>query len=110
MQSGTHDWARRAQEDVVARFGGDEFLVIWPGLSGPEGARAAERIRARLSETSSGLRAYAQPLTASFGVTEAMPGCTPSRILARADACLYRAKAQHNAVVVDQKTSGTPDL
>jgi diguanylate cyclase (GGDEF)-like protein len=86
--------------DVLGRFGGDEFLVIWPGTAGGDAARAAERIRGVLAQRGFHLREIPAVvhLTVSVGVAEAWPGCTPSQLLRAADVSLYRAKVGGNRV------------
>lgn len=79
--------------DVVARWGGEEFLHVMPS-TGAAGARiAAERLRMAIASQpltlESGVRV---PLTASFGVATRGPTDTRSRLLERADQALYRAK------------------
>lgn len=82
--------------DVVARFGGEEFVVLLPETD-PAGARAvAERIR-------HALRVLALPhpdaatgtLTVSMGVCSRDPaeGGDPDQLLVQADQAMYRAKA-----------------
>jgi diguanylate cyclase (GGDEF)-like protein/PAS domain S-box-containing protein len=74
--------------DVVARWGGEEFVALLPGNI--EGARSyAERTRAAVAALplpSPG------PLTLSAGVAELGLGEPFEAALARADACLYQAK------------------
>jgi two-component system cell cycle response regulator len=88
--------------DAAARFGGDEFVVLAPGISPEQAAALAERIRVAVSETPleihGGLRLG---LTVSIGVAgivlnrdEADLKSAAERLLAEADAALYRAK-QH---------------
>jgi diguanylate cyclase (GGDEF)-like protein len=87
--------------DLVARFGGEEFIVLLPGGALETAARIAERHRKSTfaaTPTELGERA----LTASFGVAEAAPGETGSDLLKQADAALYRAKTLgRNRVEVD---------
>jgi diguanylate cyclase (GGDEF)-like protein len=84
--------------DVVARFGGEEFLVVLPE-TGEEGAVAlAERIRARVEETppvTGGEYGWLR-VTVSIGVaTVPSPRVnSPEELIAVADEALYRAKAQ----------------
>jgi two-component system cell cycle response regulator len=84
--------------DVVARFGGEEFLVVLPE-TGEEGAVAlAERIRARVEETppvTGGEYGWLR-VTVSIGVAT-VPSTrvnSPEELIAVADEALYRAKAQ----------------
>ncbi|MDQ7831683.1 MAG: sensor domain-containing diguanylate cyclase [Desulfovibrionaceae bacterium] len=76
--------------DTAGRFGGEEFLVVCPETDAAGAEILAENLRARVEE-----RTYAkgERLTMSFGVAESRPGESPSRLVARADAALYRAKA-----------------
>jgi diguanylate cyclase (GGDEF)-like protein len=81
--------------DTVARFGGDEFVVLCEDLHGPEEAEGtAGRIAAALAEP---VRAGAgeRVLTTSTGVIVARGGTvTPEELLRDADAAMYRAKAR----------------
>ncbi len=77
--------------DYVARFGGEEFLVVLPGAE-PATARAvAERIRAHVADAH-----WERPpvLTISAGVASRSSTTTsPEHLLQQADKALYRAKA-----------------
>lgn len=86
--------------DAAARFGGDEFIVLAPGISTEQVAALAERIRLTVCETpleiSPGLKLN---LTVSIGVACVVPDrnepdlkAVAERLLAEADAALYRAK------------------
>jgi diguanylate cyclase (GGDEF)-like protein/PAS domain S-box-containing protein len=79
------------KSDIVARMGGEEFLVILPGLTVGEGLRAAERLRLAVA-VQEFPELQGQPLTASFGVTEARRGEAVEELLQRVDALLYQAK------------------
>jgi diguanylate cyclase (GGDEF)-like protein/PAS domain S-box-containing protein len=76
--------------DVAGRLGGEEFLVILPGVDLSIAAQVAERIRNATPECTP--HDIPTRLTASFGVAEAALGDTTASLLARADAALYRAK------------------
>lgn len=85
-------------EDVAARAGGEEFVLVLPGTPLAGGRVVAERLRERTEALDLGLPA---PVTASFGLAEYRAGDTPSSLLQRADEALYAAKrAGRNRVEV----------
>ena len=75
--------------DLVARHGGEEFLVLLNGGS-RLGAEVAERLRAAME---TGSRSTPHPLTISAGVATAPRGDDLTEVCSRADVGLYRAKA-----------------
>jgi diguanylate cyclase (GGDEF)-like protein len=87
--------------DTAARFGGDEFAILLPEASAAAATKLAERIRAAVSSEPFTLTEQVQRnLSASVGVAVVSPGRDDSdfkaladRLLADADAALYRAKA-----------------
>jgi diguanylate cyclase (GGDEF)-like protein len=87
--------------DTVARFGGDEFIMLLPETS-LAGARAlADRIRERIANTDFSDDGSGVRLTASFGVTviAADDVDEPEAVLNRVDRILYRAKDEGRNVV-----------
>jgi diguanylate cyclase (GGDEF)-like protein len=83
-------------EDIVCRFGGEEFVVILPVADVKATQARAERIRSKLRELS--VMHQGQSLgtiTVSIGVAE-LPqhGTSPRELLDAADAALYRAKRE----------------
>ncbi len=81
-------------EDIVCRFGGEEFIVILPVADLKVTHARAERIRSKLRELT--ILHQGQPLgmvTVSIGVAE-LPqhGSSPKELIDAADAALYRAK------------------
>jgi diguanylate cyclase (GGDEF)-like protein len=75
--------------DSLARWGGEEFVVLSPGVTADGEVALAERLRAAAAGYD---HASAGTVTASFGVAEHRPGETPDELFARADRALYRAK------------------
>ena len=79
--------------DVVARYGGDEFLLILPDTELPGAETAAGRIRSRLEARAFG-RARGLRCTVSLGAAQANFETTNVDVwIQHADAALYRAKA-----------------
>lgn len=84
--------SRRVRDgELAARHGGEEFAVLFPGVSGADAARAAESLRQAVRDAS---RHWSHPITISVGVA-AWPddAVDADGLLAAADAALYRAKA-----------------
>ena len=79
-------------EDLVVRYGGEEFVVLLPDHSLDVALRIAERFRAA-TPSATPPELGSRSLTASFGVAEAAVGEPPAELLQRADAALYRAKS-----------------
>ncbi|MGY1487844.1 putative bifunctional diguanylate cyclase/phosphodiesterase [Methylobacillus pratensis] len=85
------------QNDMVARFGGDEFLVVLEDISGDEqlatqGAlRVAEKVCQAISHTYE-LKGYRYHCTASVGISILSGEDNIHEILRRADTAMYQAK------------------
>jgi two-component system, cell cycle response regulator len=87
--------------DTAARFGGDELAILLPEATAAEAARLAERIRDVVASVPFVLTPQIErSLTVSVGVASIAPGrhetdlkAVAERLLADADAALYRAKA-----------------
>jgi diguanylate cyclase (GGDEF)-like protein len=82
------------QYDCVGRYGGEEFLILFPGCTEQECFAQADRLRKQLAQTEMSVNDSALRVTASFGVTAARPGenCTQEALIRRADEALYLAK------------------
>lgn len=79
--------------DIACRFGGEEFLVVFPGMSQSAAVDWAERARAVTSVARIPAGSERLHITASFGVA-AFPlhGQSSQDLIAAADAALYAAK------------------
>ena len=81
------------QIDMVARLGGEEFVVILPGTSEVGAVAAAEKLRRAISKTSVSAGARQFNISASFGVAQVRADDRDvEACLARADTALYAAK------------------
>ncbi|MBL8414858.1 MAG: diguanylate cyclase [Propionivibrio sp.] len=81
---------------IVARMGGEEFMVVLPGIDEFTGSGMAEKTREIIEDLEPcGLR-----VTASFGVAQLRPDETYENLFGRADSAMYEAKrAGRNQVV-----------
>ncbi len=85
--------------DVVARFGGEEFSILLPGVTGPEACVVAERIRDRIAALTvvttdlRGRPVTISGVTASIGIaTTGQAAPNVEALLVNADRLLYQAK------------------
>ena len=86
---------------LVFRYGGEEFLLLLPGMAAEEAIERAEQIRAEISA----LRVQHEghdlgPVTISLGVATAPTPCERTKLVQAADAALLRAKRQGRDRVV----------
>jgi diguanylate cyclase (GGDEF)-like protein/PAS domain S-box-containing protein len=75
--------------DLVARWGGEEFMIVLPDLDCSAAVRILDRLRGTLSEAHTGEH---PPFTASFGVTDSSVADSFEQLIAIADKGLYRSK------------------
>ena len=76
--------------DIVGRWGGEEFLILCPGISLSEGRTFAEKLRQTVERASF---ANDLSLTVSIGLAEFAANESARTMIERADRALYRAKA-----------------
>jgi len=91
--------------DILARFGGEEFVVLAPHTDGLEAVHLGERLKRAMESTDITIPGTGQTrVTASFGVAESQIGEESDALFARADAALYDAKeAGRNCVLLAKK-------
>lgn len=84
--------------DVACRYGGEEFVILYPGCSLLDAVARAEDLRIRIERLSD---KHGVAISASFGVaTIAETSAKGADVLTDADAALYRAKAEGRNRVV----------
>ena len=92
-------------EDKVARFGGEEFAILFPDADLADATSIVNQIQKQLEAKRWAVAASGERLgavTASFGVARLRDGESADELLRRVDAKLYEAKANgRNRVVVD---------
>ncbi|HEX5853872.1 MAG TPA: diguanylate cyclase [Solirubrobacteraceae bacterium] len=98
-------------EDVIGRWGGEEFIVVLPGADAECAVMVAERLRARIS--SSGLELGAEEpwaLTVTIGVS-CWSGQDAEDLVNQADRALYRGKGEgRNLVRLYRDVADDPDV
>ncbi len=101
--------------DLVARFGGEEFLILLPGADSRLAGEIAERIRsdvANLGIRISPSEVQKAPegvirITVSLGVGSVRPGEDPDGVIRRVDEAMYRAKSGgRNRTVLETMPGG----
>ncbi|MFO1271478.1 MAG: GGDEF domain-containing protein [Rubrivivax sp.] len=81
--------------DLVARYGGEEFALVLPDVDAEGAAAAAQRLLQRLRSTPLKVGEAELVVTASAGVAQCSSAdADDHEALRRADAALYRAKAE----------------
>jgi diguanylate cyclase (GGDEF)-like protein/PAS domain S-box-containing protein len=92
-------------DDTIARWGGEEFIVVVPDVDRQQASGVLERIRTRLAESHTGNH---PAFTASFGLTDSTRADTLEQLLQLADTALYAAKeAGRDRVVINDDRPDT---
>ncbi|MGA3036749.1 MAG: sensor domain-containing diguanylate cyclase [Vulcanimicrobiaceae bacterium] len=92
-------------EDLIARYGGDEFAAILHDIDLDDAIHVAERIRRAVSDLAIPAGEAGGTITVSIGVAAFLPGEDTSELVRRADEALYRAKSDgRNRVAFDEET------
>ncbi|APH03914.1 histidine kinase N-terminal 7TM domain-containing protein [Bacillus weihaiensis] len=92
-------------KDLFGRYGGEEFVICLPSANLIEGIEYAELLRVGIENTPLEMNHLSIPMTASFGVTEALRHIPIEEVLRNADLALYESKKQGRNVVHMAKDS-----
>jgi diguanylate cyclase (GGDEF)-like protein len=84
--------AQLRASDTIARFGGDEFVIILPAAS----RRVAQKIAERIQKTLADQKFHGDHLGVTIGIGVYRSGLTPQGLLEEADQDLYRLKADNS--------------
>jgi diguanylate cyclase (GGDEF)-like protein len=95
--------------DLVARWGGEEFVLVLPETPLSAAAIAIERVQESLPGEIA--QRNGVPFTASWGLADSSAGRTFEQMLSAADLAMYEAKraGRNRLVVADIASSATPD-
>ena len=93
--------------DLVARFGGEEFVVAFPGMDVAQAVLRVENLRIKLAQVAVPVDGVTHWLTMSAGVGSwPVDGSTFTEVLAQADTRLYEAKRRGRNCVVGPPSGG----
>lgn len=79
-------------DGILARLGGEEFVLVTNGLSILQASRTADQLRREIAEANIRLNKSTVSVTSSFGVAIYRPGESIDDLLKRADMALYKSK------------------
>ncbi len=98
-------------EDVICRWGGEEFLFLLPETELEKAGEVAEKLRRKIEQSPLSINDTEIPITMSFGVTTHTPGDRNlSNYINAADRRLYEAKKQGRNQVVPNPAEQTRPL
>ena len=92
--------------DIVARWGGEEFLVLLPQTNPEQAQNVAETLRQKIAGSSIEIKGTQHQITATLGVATFSDEATFEQTLELADEALYNGKETGRNKVVLVNTSG----
>ncbi|MCF6194465.1 MAG: diguanylate cyclase [Kangiellaceae bacterium] len=90
---------RIRESDFIARFGGEEFVLLLPETGIVDATRAVNKIRSGIAKLEVLHDGKLVPITMSFGISEFDQDDTTQSVFERADKALYRAKEKGRNLV-----------
>ncbi|NCC76624.1 MAG: GGDEF domain-containing protein, partial [Clostridia bacterium] len=97
------------EQDFVARWGGEEILLLLPETNADEATELASRLRQVIADHTFGDAGQCYHLTMTFGIACHVPGMTLNELMKRADRALYQGKESgRNQVVIVTASCNRP--
>jgi len=96
------------EQDIVSRWGGEEFMILLPNTAQADAVEQAERLRQLLDSDALRIERYPHRVTASFGVCEFTLGEDMEFLLKQVDVALYQAKSLGRNRVCAAGQTGAP--
>ena len=87
------------ESDFIARFGGEEFVLLLPETGLVDATRAVNKIRSGIAKLEIKHEGQLVPISMSFGISEFDQDDTTQSVFERADKALYRAKEKGRNLV-----------
>ena len=95
------------ESDFVARFGGEEFVILSPETPIVDATRAMNKIRSNIAKLEIEDKGSLVPISMSFGISEFENDDTTKAVFERADLALYRAKEKGRNKVCCQRAKAS---
>ncbi len=98
------------ESDFVARFGGEEFVILLPETTLIDATRAMNKMRQSISQIDLENKGEKIEVSMSFGISEFTNDDTTKAVFERADSALYRAKEKGRNRVCCQRAQVNDEL
>ena len=106
VETGVRMKSMLRSQDAIARWGGEEFVILLPETTLCDGRLVAEKIRRRIADAPFFSNGEEIQITASFGVAEFGHDSEISQVLRAADNAVYAAKKKgRNRIEIEQGRS-----
>ncbi len=101
---------RLRKTDFIARFGGEEFVVLMPETEQQQALSVAEGVREAIASCPFHFKEQRVSITMSFGISEFFGQDQAEQVFARSDKALYQAKDQgRNRCALAESSSGSDE-